>query len=459
MNLAYGQPLGGGEARDIELSPPDRLRSVYFIGSSGSGKSSALETLLVQDIHDGVGFGVFDVEDRLVPRVLRHLVDAGREPVLIDPTIGPSRLNVLHVPEGVHPHTVVEGCLQAFRRAWFDSWGARLEDLLRHSLILFVEQGLTIAELPHFLSDAAWRERVAQASQDQRARSYFLDHLRAISQREVRVWVESTRNKAAAFANNPFIQPSIAAEDCLDFQKLMDEGRPLIVNLPETILGDSGKLLAMLIVSRLYQAALQRREGARPWFLYADEFQNFATRSFIDLVTRSRKRGVGSVIAHQTISQPPFDSNPEFLSSLLANTAVHVVMQVGREDAERFAKEIFPASGTEAKRRKKHWMWGDFGDPQFYSVNEEREAQCRELEHQHQRECFVKVKRNDGTEVFVAQSYDLPEPDATQEQGAHLAAEAVTRFAPGAPRDRLARFLAQKRRRAVDEGEQPGEPD
>ena len=97
-------------------------------------------------------------------------------------------------------------------------------------------------------------------------------------------------------------------------------------------------------------------------------------------------------MAHQTINQPPFDQNPEFLSTILGTTAVHVVMQVGREDSERFAKELFPTSGTTPKRRKKHWLWGDFGDPQFYSVVEERELQYQELEQQRQREMFIKIK-------------------------------------------------------------------
>ena len=421
MNLAHGHELGKDKLQDISVSITTRLRSIYVCGSSGAGKSAMLETWIHQDIREGTGFALFDVEDRLTERILRHLVDAGRTPVVIDPAIGPTPLNVLAVPDGVHPHTVVEGVLQAFKRAWFAEWGPRLEDLLRHSLIAFVEAKLTLGELTHFLSNQAWRERVAEASEDARVRSYFLDHLRNVPAREWRTWVESTRNKVAAFTDNPFIAPCLSSDDCLDLLDIMDSGKPLIINLSEKTLGDSGKLLGMLLVSRLFQAALRRKPGARPFIIYADEFQNLASKSFVDLVTRSRKRGVGSVLAHQTTHQPPFDKNPEFLSAILGTTAVHAVMQVGREDAERFAKEIFPTSGTEAKRRKKHWLWGDFGDPQFYSVTEEREQQMLELEHMLQRELYLKVKDDKGTQIYVAQAYDLPEPSSTAEEAEALA--------------------------------------
>ena len=455
MNLAFGHKLGECLARDIAVDTDTRLRSMYVIGSSGSGKSSLLETWIHQDITDGVGFCVFDVEDRLSERVLRHLcdhcVDPDKKVVVIDPAIGITPLNVLDVPQGIHPHTVVEGVLQAFKRAWFAEWGPRLEDLLRHSLIAFVEARLTLGELTHFLSNEAWRVRVAQASQDHRVRSYFLDHLRNVPAREWRTWVESTRNKVAAFTDNPFIAPCLSTEHCLDLLDVMDTGKPLIINLSEKTLGDSGKLLGMLLVSRLFQAALRRQPGARPFIIYADEFQNLASKSFVDLVTRSRKRGVGSVLAHQTTHQPPFDKNPEFLSAILGTTAVHAVMQVGREDAERFAKEIFPTSGTEVKRRKKHWLWGDYGDPSFYSVQEEREQQMLMLEHLTKREMYLKLKDDSGTAIFVAEAYDLPEPSSSTEAGEALATASI--LASGSTLEevselqaaRIARYTARRR--------------
>jgi hypothetical protein len=232
----------------------------------------------------------------------------------------------------------------------------------------------------------------------------------------------------------------------------MDKGKCLIVNLPERVLKDSGRLLGMMIVTRIYAAALQRPEGSKPWFLYADEFQSIASRSFLDLVTRSRKRGVGVILAHQNLTQPPFDRDPGFLDTVLANCATQVFFAVGRTDAERLSREVFQATGTVVKRRKQHGLWGDSGDPQFYSLSEEREHSINELEGQKPRECFLKRK---GVGVWVAQTYDMP---AVEGDGEALASEAILKH--GVPleaiavarNERLTRFLPPSRVKTAKKG-------
>lgn len=440
MKLAYGHPFGSHSARDIPIKPEERVKSVYVIGSSGSGKSSLLETWVHQDIHDGVGFAVFDVEDRLAPAVLAH-TDA----VVIDPAKHITPLNILSVPEGLHPHTVVEGCVQTFQRYWFDSWGPRSEDIVRNAVTLLIEMGMTLGELPMLLNNQAFRERVANASENEQTRLFFLDHLRGITSREYRTWIEAVRNKVSAFMSNPFIAPCLTTTDCLNLQELMDEGRPLVVNLNEGVLGDSGRILGALLISRFFQEAL-RRKSTKPYILYLDEFQTLTTRSLLDLITRTRKRGLGCVLAHQTTSQPPFDRNPDFISTILSNVSTLVVMRVGREDAERFAKELFPAHGVHAKRRKKHWLWGDYGDPQFYSVQEEREQQMNELMEQHQREALIRL----SGETFIAEAYDVPERPERASQGLPGPASPTLEEVTAMHEERIARFRPRGRRQAVE---------
>ena len=417
MNLAFGYELGSDHPKDIAVSTEARLRSAYLIASSDGGKSSMLETWIHQDIREQTGHAVFDIEDRLTTRVIRHYRDAGIEPVIIDPTRGAVPLNILAPIPGVKNSTIVEQTLQTFKRFWLDAWGSRTEDFFRHASLAFMELGLTLGELPRFLSNQAFRERVAEQSQDPRVRLFFIDHLGGISPAQFRTWIEAPRNKVGALMSNEFVAPCLSTNACLDLAKCMDEGTPLVVNLPEKVLGESGKLMGALIVSRLFQLALNRPEGSRPYVLYLDEFQKLMTPILLDVVTRSRKRGLGTVLAHQTVSQEPFNKNPDYISTILGTAAIVVVMQVGREDSERFAKELFPAAGIHAKRRKSHWIWGPYGDPQFYSVQEEREQQMDELQGQRQRECFIRVKERSGTRVFVAEAYSVPEPISTDAEG------------------------------------------
>jgi len=225
------------------------------------------------------------------------------------------------------------------------------------------------------------------------------------------------------------------------------------VNLPESVLGDSGKLYAMLLVSKLYQAALRRPEGSRPFIVYADEFQNFATRSFIDLATRSRKRGVGSVMANQSIDQPPFNENRGFISTITSTVGTLVVMRVGRSDAEYFAPRVFPASGTQPKQSSQHWLWGEWWEKNQprYSIQEEREHQMKLLEEQQQRECYIRT----GGSTFVCEAYSVPEPMSTDEEGRQLAAAQLSRLGVSeeairaAQEARVARFNPRQCRRRL----------
>lgn len=429
MHIATGYPLGKtpSERRDIPLPAAQRLRHVYVVGQSGSGKTAALRTWMWQDIEEAQAFGLIDVEEGFAAACLGYLEHFGVQPervVVVDPTRKEAvvPLNFLATPAGADPYVVVEDLVFSMRRAWADVWGPRLDDILRHALLLLQEHQLTLGELPRLLSDKKFREYLAQESNDERLRLFFLSHLGNVPEREWRVWIEAVRNKASAFAGNPFIEPMIAADACLDFRAIMDEGKYLVVNIPERVLKDSGRLFGMMIVSRIYAAALQRQGGASPWFLYCDEFQSVASRSFLDIVTRSRKRGVGVVVAHQNLNQPPFDRDPGYLETLLANSATQAFFQMGRKDAERLAPEVFPITGTLVKRQKKHPLWGDFGDPQFYSVQEEREFFASQLEHAKPRECFIKMKTERGTEVWVAETYDLPD---VRDQGEALASASV----------------------------------
>lgn len=126
-------------------------------------------------------------------------------------------------------------------------------------------------------------------------------------------------------------------------------------------------------------------------------------------------------------------------------------MQVGREDAERFAKEIFPVSGTSVKRQKEHPLWGEHGEPTFYSVTEEREQQMRELEEQHQRECYIKVKDEDGTSVFAAEAFETPKAISTEGQAQSLAEQRIRTLGvslediQAAHEARLARFSPRRK--------------
>jgi hypothetical protein len=182
----------------------------------------------------------------------------------------------------------------------------------------------------------------------------------------------------------------------------------------------------------------------RPFFLVLDEFQSYASRHVIEMLTRARKRGLGLTVAHQNLQQPPFDKDPSFLSTVLANTNIQVFFQLGRDDADRLVKHAFTALGTEVKRQKRHWLWGDQGEPKFYSVQEAYEYYVTELTNQERRECVIRIGDNQRT--YFATTYDMPTA-----QGADVATLVAESFGvsketiEAARRARIARFAPGRR--------------
>lgn len=379
MILARGYRIPDGKPQDIPLD--DNL-GVHIIGSPGSGKSSLLTHLIAQEER----FGLIDVEEHL----------SVEHDLLFDPLRAVQPFNLLKTER---PYATTEDILACFRRAWPDGWGDRMADVLRHSILLLIEHGLTLADLPRLLSDEKYRDRLATQSGSDAVRLFFLEHLRGVGQREWRYWIESARNKVSQFSLSPYVRPFLETKDCLDFHDLFT--KRVLFNLPERLMKDSAGLMGMLVVSKVYSSALERPEGSPHWRLFADEFQRLSSQAFLDLAARGRKRGVSIVVAHQSLAQ----LDPQYADSLLSTVGTKVVFSVGRKDAERMAKEILPPSGTTIKRAKKrHPIFGGVDVQSYYSVQEEVEAMATEIEYQKQGECFIKT----GGLSYCATTFQAP---------------------------------------------------
>jgi hypothetical protein len=473
MRIAHGYRLGStpAQAQDIEISDEERSRGLYAIGLPGSGKTSGVfKVQTIQDTAAGQPFGLFDIEGNLATGCLRAFAAHGTPPervIYIDPTRTDATvpLNFLAVPPGQHPQNVLEGIVSSMRRIWWDSWGPRSDDVVRNALTALMETRMSLCELPRFLSDADFRKAVVDQCADERVQLYFGSHLKGIRDSERRTWFEPIRNKADMFLN-PFVRPFLAADTCLDFRRIMNDSY-LLVRVEEAQLKDVGRLFSLLLLNALYQAALSRPEDSRLWLIYADEYQNLASQVFEHIGTRLRKRSVGlGAVAHQSLAQSPFDKDPSIVATLLNSSAVTMFFQLGRRDAEELAPEVFPLTGTVPKRvKKKHPLWGGEDVQSFYSIQEERAAYASQLEHQEQRQCFVKIRRRTGIEVYVAEAYEVPELPATEDDAERLAKAslAIHGLSPDAllkaQNDRLRRLAPQEGKRAQPRPQRDSEAD
>jgi len=326
-----------------------KYRSTHFyaVGASGSGKSKFLESLIIQDIIQGEGFGVIDPHGDLIEDIKGWLYfwtqkDFKKDIVLIDPTDleNTASFNPLEPINGIPPERLAAQLVEAFKKIWADAWGERMADIMRNSLIALVENNLTLLELPLLLTEPEVRKKILRNVKSTTCRQRF-KYFESLSANTWREWLESTLNKVDAFLSDPAIRQIFASpKSSFNLRDIMDNKKILLVNLNKGRLGDSANLLGALLVSKIKMAAFSRNDlpvtERQPFYLYIDEFQNFATDSFIEILSEARKYKLSLILAHQNLSQ----LTESLRDSILANCGIQACFRVNREDAQLLAKEL-----------------------------------------------------------------------------------------------------------------------
>jgi hypothetical protein len=401
INLGWYYSGQKKEWQMAKIRDEDRKIHFYVVGASGTGKSKFLEFLIRQDIAKGNGFGVIDPHGDLVEDVKGYLALAlSREEieervVLIDPTDENYTVafNPLEKLEGVSSAEIAAELVEAFKKIWADAWGARMEDLLRNTLIALIEAELTLDNLPRFLIDDDFRENILERVTHPIAKKYF-QRFNALAPRTREEWIESTLNKVNAFLSDDRIREIFSYQkSSFNLREIMDNKKILLIKLDRGRLKENGDLLGSLLMTKIRMAAFSRsdipREKRVPFYLYIDEFQNFATEEFIETLSEARKYGLVLILAHQNLSQLP----KQLQDSILTNCGIQCYFRVCRRDAEILAKEAFETTGMEVKAVR---FTGESVDYDWFSYPEEWEKYIQELENLPNRCFFAKHKIEGG---------------------------------------------------------------
>jgi type IV secretory pathway TraG/TraD family ATPase VirD4 len=241
------------------------------------------------------------------------------------------------------------GLMEAFKKLWPDAWGVRMEHVFRNSLYALLERdGSTLPDILRLYSDKAFRRAVLVGIRNPVVRAFWKSEFASYSPRYAADALAPIQNKLGALLSDPMLYRVLVNPQIdLHFREIMDEGGALIVSLPKGQIGaDSAATLGSLLVSTLGLAALSRAEAAtadrRPFFLYVDEFQNFATLSFASMAAELRKYGVGLTLANQHLHQ----LDPEVRHAVLGNAGTLVAFRVGAEDAPLLSRHFEPTFGV-----------------------------------------------------------------------------------------------------------------
>ena len=265
-----------------------------------------------------------------------------------------------------------------------------MEDLMRNSLIALGEAELSLIELPRFLTDRAFRKSVLEKVENPLALNYFTSRFDVLTDRGQLPFIEPVMNKINAFLADPRIRQIFSSKkSSFNLREAIDHQKILLVKLDKGKLKGSAGLLGSLLMAKIQMAAFSRSDipqsRRKPFCLYIDEFQNFASESFMVVLSEARKYGLSLVMSHQSLAQIP----QELRSLILGNTGIQVYFRINRQDAQLLAKEAFEYSGFEVKT---------FYDlhPVFWSLGEEWEQKTEELQSLPPRCCYAKHKIEGG---------------------------------------------------------------
>jgi len=336
----FAQTNWRGEGKLFGIRQADRLHHMYVIGKTGTGKSTMMKTMIAQDIAAGRGAALLDPHGDLVEDLVASFPEE-RTDDLIYFDVPDVELALGYNPfANVPPEKrslAASGILEVFKKLWADSWGPRLEHILRNAIMALLEQPeATRADIPRLFAT----ERVSNA----RVREFWLREFEGYPARLRGEAIAPVQNKVGAFLADGLLREVLTRRDKnLDLREVMDEGRILLVNLAKGKVGeDAAALLGSLLVSGIGVAALSRADrperNRRPFFLFLDEFQSFTTLSLATMLSELRKYGVGLVLSHQYLTQ----LDERLQDAILGNADTIVCFRVGLADAEILGKEFWP---------------------------------------------------------------------------------------------------------------------
>ncbi len=325
----------------------DRLRHTYILGKSGTGKSTLIGRMAINDIQHGEGVAFVDPHGDAAEVLLEYIPESRINDVAyLDPSVpGISFwMNPLYVKNPTQGEMVASSIVSIFSKLYGNSWGPRLEYILRNTLLTLVyKPETTLADVPRILTNKDFREKECLIHvTDPILVNFWRDEYDKYSEKFQTEAIAPILNKVGQFVTSPTIRDIINhPKSTVDFEDMMNAGKIIILNLPQGKIGeDNAALLGAMFISQIQIAAMNRahikEEERREFFLYVDEFQNFATSSFVKILSEARKYKLGLVLANQYIAQLP----EEIQNAIFGNVGTVMSYVVGASDADRIMKEL-----------------------------------------------------------------------------------------------------------------------
>lgn len=327
----------------------DRSRHVYIIGQTGAGKSGLLELFALSDIFHGQGYAIIDPHGDFAINNMKFIPESRlKDVVYFNPadTANPIGFNPLEVTNLNQKTNISSEVIGVLKRMFGDSWGPRLEYILRYTILALLDRPEpTMLDITRMLTDKKFRKETLTYCADTVVLQFWNVEFASWQDKFVAEAIAPVLNKVGAFTANPVIRNIIGQpHSTFNIRQIMDEGKILIVNLSKGLIGeDNAAILGSFLVTKIQLAAMSRSDIAdikdrRPFYLYVDEFQNFATDSFATILSEARKYGLNLTVANQYISQ----MSETVRDAVFGNVGTVISFRVSADDSPILAKQFEP---------------------------------------------------------------------------------------------------------------------
>lgn len=346
---AFGVTNFRGINHQFGMLRTDRSRHVYIIGQTGAGKSGTLELFALSDVFHGHGYAIIDPHGDFAVNNMKFIPGARiKDVVYFNPadTANPLGFNPLEVTDPNQKTNISSEVIGVLKRMFGESWGPRLEYILRYTILALLDHpNTTMLDITRMLTDKKFRKEVLASCTDTVVLQFWNVEFASWNDKFQSEAIAPVLNKVGAFTANPIIRNIIGQpKSTFNIREIMDEGKILVVNLSKGLIGeDNAAILGSFMVTKIQLAAMSRQdipniEDRRPFYLYVDEFQNFATDSFATILSEARKYGLNLTVANQYISQ----MSDTVRDAVFGNVGTMICFRVSADDSPILSKQFEP---------------------------------------------------------------------------------------------------------------------